>query len=77
MDFVKKFTEGNNNGQNQQGGQQQEGRVGEGEQKKEGGGFLDGLGEKFNSAAGGGRESEKNEDALDKGSFFPFSPAFL
>jgi len=32
-----------------------------------GGGFLGGLGDKFNSAAGGGRESEKNEDYLDKG----------
>jgi len=30
------------------------------------GGFLGGLGDKFNSAAGGGRESEKNEDYLDK-----------
>lgn len=35
-----------------------------------GGGFLGGLGEKFNSAAGGGKESEKNEDYLDKGEFF-------
>ena len=35
-------------------------------QKKEGG-FLGGLGDKLNSAAGGGRESEKNEDMLDKG----------
>jgi len=32
-----------------------------------GGGFLGGLGDKLNSAAGGGRESEKNEDYLDKG----------
>jgi len=31
------------------------------------GGFLDGLKNKVNSAAGGGVESEKNEDALDKG----------
>lgn len=31
------------------------------------GGFLGGLGNKLNSAAGGGRESEKNEDYLDKG----------
>ena len=37
------------------------------EQKQGGGGFLGGLGDKFNSAAGGGRESEKNEDYLDKG----------
>jgi hypothetical protein len=39
-------------------------------QKQEGsGGFLGGLGDKFNSAAGGGRESEKNEDYVDKGMF--------
>jgi len=29
--------------------------------------MFSGLGEKLNAAAGGGRESEKNEDALDKG----------
>lgn len=34
-----------------------------------GGGFLSGIGDKLNSAAGGGRESEKNEDYLDKGAF--------
>lgn len=32
-----------------------------------GGGFLSGLGNKINAAAGGGRDSEKNEDFLDKG----------
>ncbi len=37
------------------------------EQKQGGGGFLGSIGDKFNSAAGGGRESEKNEDYLDKG----------
>jgi len=31
------------------------------------GGFLGGLGERFNSAAGGGAEGEKREDYLDKG----------
>lgn len=36
-------------------------------QQSGGGGFLGGLSDKFNSAAGGGRESEKNEDYLDKG----------
>lgn len=30
-------------------------------------GFFGGLGDKLNSAAGGGRESEKKEDWLDKG----------
>ena len=32
-----------------------------------GGGFLGGIGDKLNAAAGGGKESEKNEDMLDKG----------
>ncbi|MCJ1427979.1 hypothetical protein MMC29_005886 [Sticta canariensis] len=32
-----------------------------------GGGFLGSIGNKINSAAGGGKESEKNEDYLDKG----------
>ena len=40
---------------------------GSGEQGENQGGFLGGIGEKLNSAAGGGKESEKNEDYLDKG----------
>ncbi|KAF2015690.1 hypothetical protein BU24DRAFT_421996 [Aaosphaeria arxii CBS 175.79] len=60
MDFVNKFTGGNNENQNQASSSNPE-------QKQEGGGFLGGLGDKLNSAAGGGRESEKNEDLLDKG----------
>lgn len=55
---VNSFTggvEGNNNN-----GQQRSSNSGSG-------GFLGGLGDKLNSAAGGGRESEKNEDLLDKG----------
>ncbi|KAK5064228.1 hypothetical protein LTR84_000061 [Exophiala bonariae] len=47
-----------NQGQQQQGGQQS---------SSGGGGFLDGIGNKLNAAAGGGPESEKNEDYLDKG----------
>ena len=35
--------------------------------EKSSGGFLGGIGDKINSAAGGGKESEKNEDYLDKG----------
>jgi len=54
-------------------GQQQQGQG----QSSSGGldGVLGGLGNKLNSAAGGGRESEKNEDILDKGRtvFLPFS----
>ncbi|KAG7002229.1 hypothetical protein G7Y79_00028g062500 [Physcia stellaris] len=38
-----------------------------GEQSSGGGGFMGGIGDKLNSAAGGGKESEKNEDYLDKG----------
>lgn len=38
------------------------------QQSSSGGGFLGGIGDKINSAAGGGKESEKNEDYLDKGS---------
>ena len=37
------------------------------ESGEQGGGFLGGIGDKLNSAAGGGKESEKNEDLLDKG----------
>ncbi|PNS19022.1 hypothetical protein CAC42_6117 [Sphaceloma murrayae] len=63
MDFVKNLAGGSNG---QQGQQSQPQQSGSGEQK-EGGGFLGGIGDKLNSAAGGGRESEKNEDYLDKG----------
>lgn len=39
-----------------------------------GGSFFSGLEDKMNSAAGGGRESEKNEDYLDKGSTHTADP---
>lgn len=55
---ISSFTGGGGNNADQQQGS---------EQKQQGGGFLGGLGDKINSAAGGGRESEKNEDMLDKG----------
>ncbi|KAF2158708.1 hypothetical protein M409DRAFT_71500 [Zasmidium cellare ATCC 36951] len=61
MDFVNKFTGGDNSNSNNQ---QQSSGSGE---QKEGGGFLGGITNKLNSAAGGGKESEKNEDYLDKG----------
>lgn len=50
MDFIKNAVGGDNqnNDQNQQGS-------GSGEGKKEGG-FLSGIGEKLNGAAGGGKE---------------------
>ena len=60
MDFVKNAMGGgnsNNDNQNQQGQQSSGG----------GGGLLGGMGDKINSMAGGGKESEKNEDYLDKG----------
>ena len=38
-----------------------------------GGGFMD----KLNAKAGGGRESEKNEDALDKGTYVSRSSALV
>lgn len=66
MDFVNKLTSGGGNSQNQ--GNEQVGHgSSSGEQKQGGGGFLGGIGDKLNSAAGGGKESEKNEDYLDKG----------
>ena len=65
MDFVNKLAGGNNNN-NQQTNEQTTQGSSSGEQKS-GGGFLGGIGDKLNSAAGGGRESEKNEDYLDKG----------
>ena len=43
------------------------------ESGEQGGGFLGGIGDKLNSAAGGGKESEKNEDLLDKGLHSPSS----
>ncbi|KAL1304899.1 hypothetical protein AAFC00_003817 [Neodothiora populina] len=57
MDFVNKFTGGSNKEEGASSAQTS------GQQSSSGGGFMD----KINSAAGGGRESEKNEDYLDKG----------
>ena len=69
MDFVNKFTGGDQQGQGQNQNQQQ--GQGQNEQSSSsssgGGGFLGGIGDKLNSAAGGGKESEKNEDYIDKG----------
>ena len=62
MDFVNKLT----GSDQQQKPTEQQHASGSGEQK-EGGGFLSGLGNKMNEAAGGGKASEKNEDYLDKG----------
>ncbi|KAF9692665.1 hypothetical protein EKO04_009408 [Ascochyta lentis] len=71
MDFVNKFTGGGNSqsqGQTSNEQLQSSGSAGGQQQQSSGsGGFLGGIGDKLNSAAGGGRESEKNEDYLDKG----------
>lgn len=66
MDMLKNAMRGDNDGGNKpstQSNAQSEGGAAAGG----GGGFLDGIGSKLNSAAGGGKESEKNEDLLDKG----------
>lgn len=68
MDFLKKFTESENNSQGQGQGQQQNQASSSGNQQ-EGGSFFDKLAGKVNTAAGGGRESEKDEDYLDKGMY--------
>lgn len=77
MDFIKKAVGGDSNsqeGQHNQGSSSggynnnnnnQQSSSSSGEKKE--GGFLSGIGDKLNGAAGGGRESEKNEDYLDKG----------
>ena len=67
MDFVNKFTGGGNSNSNNGQAVNQQSSSSTGEQQQGGGGFLGGIGDKLNSAAGGGRESEKNEDYLDKG----------
>lgn len=75
MDFVNKFTGGNSQTQGQSVNEQvvgeQQGSSGQ-QQSSGSGGFLGGIGDKLNSAAGGGRESEKNEDYLDKGNAPPY-----
>ncbi len=75
MDFIKNAMGNNDNDQREP---NQQNRTNEPTAQKAsgggggGGGFLGGFGDKLNSAAGGGRESEKNEDYLDKGNSAPF-----
>lgn len=64
MDFVKKIV-GDSKGEDKTSQSQ-------GQQEGSSGGFMD----KLNSVAGGGKESEKNEDALDKG-MLPLSPRLV
>jgi hypothetical protein len=63
MDFVKNLTGGGNNNNNENQPQAT------GSEQKSEGGFLGGIGDKLNNAAGGGAEGEKKEDGLDKGEF--------
>ncbi|KAK6532873.1 hypothetical protein TWF281_007045 [Arthrobotrys megalospora] len=57
MDFVKKFTEGNEGEQ----------RPTATEDRKEGGSFFDKASGFINEQAGGGQKGEQKEDMLDKG----------
>ncbi|KAJ9200645.1 hypothetical protein DTO021D3_2664 [Paecilomyces variotii] len=61
MDALKNFAGGLGGGQNQNQNESSS------DSNQGGGGFLSNIGNKINSAAGGGPESEKNEDYLDKG----------
>ena len=54
-------------GENNQAPLGQEGQPNQPTEDGKGGGFLGGIGDKLNAAAGGGPASEKNEDYLDKG----------
>ena len=68
MDFLKKAAAGmGGEGTSNQGQASTTQNAPSGGQEQSQGGFLGGLGNKLNSAAGGGRESEKDEDYLDKG----------
>ena len=68
MDFLKKAAAGMSGDGTSNQGQASTTQSAPSDGQKQGqGGFLGGLGDKLNSAAGGGRESEKNEDYLDKG----------
>jgi hypothetical protein len=80
MDFVNKLAggvKGAGQGQDQAQNQNQNQNQGEGQaQGNSGGGILGGLMGKVNNAAGGGRESEKDEDYLDKGMSLIFAYHF-
>ncbi|GAB7359244.1 hypothetical protein MBLNU230_g5901t1 [Neophaeotheca triangularis] len=65
MNFVNKMTGGTDtsNDSNEPGKNAPEPKS----PSNDNGSFLGGIGDKLNSAAGGGKASEKNEDYLDKG----------
>ena len=60
MNFIKSAVNSSSGSNSQEQNTEQKSNEG-------GGGFLGGIGDKLNTAAGGGKESEKNEDLLDKG----------
>ncbi|KAK5998871.1 hypothetical protein PT974_01255 [Cladobotryum mycophilum] len=69
MDFFKKVTGGSNGDQNNQNNQNKDEYERRDEQQGKGSGSGSGSGGfmgMINSAAGGGAQGEKNEDALDK-----------
>lgn len=70
MENISNFAKSFSGGDSAQTQQSQSGQSLNSEQQQGSGGFLGGIGDKLNSAAGGGRKSEKNEDMLDKGSSF-------
>lgn len=68
MDFVNKFSgQGKSQDQSTGTGSGSGSSGQDSSQKQGGGGMFSGISDKLNTAAGGGRESEKNEDYLDKG----------
>ena len=64
MDYLKNMTGG---GGDDKSNQKSDSSSSNQQSNQGGGGFLSGIGNKLNAAAGGGPESEKNEDYLDKG----------
>jgi len=66
MDYLNKFTGGHNNTEDQQASNPQQ-TASENSAQSGGGGFLSKISNKLNSGLGGGPESEKDEDLLDKG----------
>ena len=74
MDFLKNAVSGDNKGESNQQSQPTENSS---SRNAGGGGLFSGIGDKFNSAAGGGKESEKNEDLLDKGTSDAATPLLM
>ncbi|KAI1002099.1 hypothetical protein K3495_g6101 [Podosphaera aphanis] len=64
MDFIKNLAHG---GESSSPARQETSSSNTTSDGKSSSGFLGGIGEKLNTAAGGGRQSEANEDYLDKG----------